>query len=148
MDLPIKSDTAPLNHMVQKIIESSRHVHSLRDPTRGGVATSLNEIAAQAGVGIKLYESAIPVRSETRGACELLGLDPLYIANEGKLIACVAAMDLDTVLAAIRTSSYGQDAQIIGEVTAAHPGKVFMETAIGGTRILDMLTGEQLPRIC
>ena len=148
MDSPIISDTAPLNHMVQKIIESSRHVHTLRDPTRGGVATSLNEIAAQAEVGIKLYESAIPVRRETRGACELLGLDPLYIANEGKLMACVAAADAEAVLAAIRTSPYGKDAQIIGAVTASHPGKVFMETAIGGTRILDMLTGEQLPRIC
>ena len=148
MDSPIISDTAPLNHMVQKIIESSRHVHTLRDPTRGGVATSLNEIAAQAEVGIKLYESAIPVRRETRGACELLGLDPLYIANEGKLMACVAAADAEAVLAAIRTSPYGKDAQIIGAVTASHPGKVFMETAIGGTRILDMLTGEQMPRIC
>ncbi|MBW1960035.1 MAG: hydrogenase expression/formation protein HypE [Deltaproteobacteria bacterium] len=148
MDFPLKSDTAPLNHMVQKIIESSRHVHSLRDPTRGGVATSLNEIAAQAGVGIMIDESAIPVRSETRAACELLGLDPLYIANEGKLIACVAAADTEAVLAAIRTSPYGQDAQIIGEVTAVHRGKVFMETAIGGARILDMLAGEQLPRIC
>lgn len=148
MDLPIKSDTAPLNHMVQKIIESSLHVHTLRDPTRGGLATSLSEIAAQAGVGIKLYEPAIPIRSETKGACELLGLDPLYIANEGKLIACVAAADAETVLAAIRTSPYGQDAQIIGEVTAVHPGKVFMETTIGGTRVLQMLTGEQLPRIC
>jgi len=148
MDSPFKSDTAPLNHMVQKIIESSRLVHTLRDPTRGGVATSLNEISAQAGVGIKLYESAIPVRSETKGACELLGLDPLYIANEGKLIACVAEADAEAVLEAIRSSPYGQDARIIGEVTGAYPGKVVMETAIGGTRILDMLTGEQLPRIC
>ena len=148
MDSFIKSDTAPLNHMVRKMIESSRNVHTLRDPTRGGLATSLNEIAVQAGVGIKLYESAIPIRSETRGACELLGLDPLYVANEGKLIACVAAADAEAVLAAIRTSPFGQDAQIIGAVTASHPGKVFVETAIGGTRILDMLTGEQLPRIC
>ena len=134
--------------MVKRIIESSRHVHTLRDPTRGGVAASLNEIAAQAGVGIKLYESSVPIRSETKGACELLGLDPLYIANEGKLIACAAEADAEAVLAAIRTSPYGRDAQIIGEVTAVHPGKVVMETAIGGTRIVDMPTGEQLPRIC
>ncbi|RJQ57412.1 MAG: hydrogenase expression/formation protein HypE [Desulfobacteraceae bacterium] len=148
MDTSLKSDTAPLNHMVRKMLESSRNIHTLRDPTRGGIATSLNEIAVQAGVGIRLYESAVPVRNETRGACELLGLDPLYIANEGKLLAFVAAADAETMLRAVRTMPYGQDAQIIGEAVSAHPGKVVMETAIGGTRVLDMLTGEQLPRIC
>ena len=126
----------------------SRNIHTLRDPTRGGLATSLNEIAIQAGTGIKLYETEIPVRDETRGACELLGLDPLYIANEGKLIACVAPDDVEGVLAAVQDNPYGKNAAVIGEVLADNPGKVFMETIIGGTRIIDMLTGEPLPRIC
>jgi hydrogenase expression/formation protein HypE len=147
-DSPIRSDTAPLNHMVEEMITASRNIHTLRDPTRGGLATSLNEIAIQAGAGIKLYETEIPVRDETRGACELLGIDPLYIANEGKLIACVAPEDAETVLAAVRNNPYGKDAAVIGEVLADNPGKVFMETLIGGARIIDMLTGEPLPRIC
>ena len=147
-DSPLQSDTAPLNHMVEKMTAVSRNIHTLRDPTRGGLATSLNEIAIQAGAGIKLYETEIPVRDETRGACELLGLDPLYIANEGKLIACVAPDDVEGVLAAVQDNPYGKNAAVIGEVLGNHPGKVFMETAIGGTRIIDMLTGEPLPRIC
>lgn len=148
IDTSLKSDTAPLNHMVRNMMASSNNIHALRDPTRGGIATSLNEIAIQAGLGIKLYESAIPIRNETRGACELLGLDPLYIANEGKLLAFVAAPDANAVLEVIRSTPYGREAQIIGEATADHPGRVVMETAIGGTRILDMLSGEPLPRIC
>jgi hydrogenase expression/formation protein HypE len=147
-DSPLRSDTAPLNHMVEKMTAVSRNIHTLRDPTRGGLATSLNEIAIQAGAGIKLSETEIPVRDETRGACELLGLDPLYIANEGKLIACVAPEDVEGVLAAVQDTPYGRDAAVIGEVLADNPGKVFMETVIGGTRIIDMLTGEPLPRIC
>ena len=147
-DSPLQSDTAPLNHMVEKMTAVSRNIHTLRDPTRGGLATSLNEIAIQAGTGIKLYETEIPVRDETRGACELLGLDPLYIANEGKLIACVAPDDVEGVLAAVQDNPYGKNAAVIGEVLADNPGKVFMETIIGGTRIIDMLTGEPLPRIC
>lgn len=147
-DSPLRSDTAPLNHMVDEMMAVSRNIHTLRDPTRGGLATSLNEIAIQAGIGIKLYETEIPVRDETRGACELLGLDPLYLANEGKLIACVAPEDVDGVLAAVRDNPYGKDAAVIGEVLGDNPGKVFMETVIGGTRIIDMLTGEPLPRIC
>jgi hydrogenase expression/formation protein HypE len=147
-DSPIRSDTASLNHMVEEMMTASRNIHTLRDPTRGGLATTLNEIAIQAGVGIKLYETEIPVRDETRGACELLGIDPLYIANEGKLIACVAPEDAETVLAAVRNNPYGKDAAVIGEVLADNPGKVFMETLIGGARIIDMLTGEPLPRIC
>jgi len=147
-DSPLRSDTAPLNHMVEEMTAASRNIHTLRDPTRGGLATSLNEIAIQAGIGIKLYETEIPVRDETWGACELLGLDPLYIANEGKLIACVAPEDVEGVLAAVRDNPYGKDAAVIGEVLADNPGKVFMETVIGGTRIIDMLTGEPLPRIC
>ncbi|MFC1798720.1 hydrogenase expression/formation protein HypE [Thermodesulfobacteriota bacterium] len=148
LESSLKSDTAPLNGLVQDMLAASKNIHTLRDPTRGGVATTLNEIAMQSGIGIRLVESTIPVRDEAKGACELLGLDPLYIANEGKLLACVAPEDTAKVLAAVRDNTYGQDAAIIGEVTAGNPGKVLMETAIGGTRIIDMLSGEPLPRIC
>jgi len=145
---PLKSDTAPLNHLVDELISSSDQIHVLRDPTRGGVATTLNEIAMQSNVGIVLFEDAIPVRDEVRGACELLGLDPLYIANEGKLLACVSPEQAENVLNAMRKNKYGKDACIIGEVTSHNPGKVLLKTTIGGTRIVDMLVGEQLPRIC
>ncbi len=144
----IKSDTAPLNHMVQEMITASSQIHTLRDPTRGGVGTSLNEIAAQSKVGIKIYEAAIPIREEVSGICELLGFDPLYIGNEGKLLAFVGPDHAEKALDAIKANEYGKDASIIGEVVADSPGKVFMKTTIGGTRIVDMLTGEQLPRIC
>lgn len=147
-DSPLQSDSAPLNHLISDMIAASQQIHSLRDPTRGGLATSLNEIALQSQVGIRLDEAAIPIRDEVRGACELLGLDPLYIANEGKLIAVVSAEEADRVLAVMQKNKCGADARLIGEVTADHPGKVMMQTAIGGTRIVDMLTGEQLPRIC
>ncbi|HEX9972245.1 MAG TPA: hydrogenase expression/formation protein HypE [bacterium] len=147
-DTSLESDSAPLNHLVADMIAASRQIHTLRDPTRGGVATSLNEISLQSQVGIKLYEDALPIRNEVRGVCELLGLDPLYIANEGKLIATVSSDDADTLLAAMRNNKYGSGACIIGEVIANFAGKVMMQTAIGGTRIVDMLTGEQLPRIC
>lgn len=147
-DSPLQSDSAPLNHLVADMIATCQQIHTLRDPTRGGLATSLNEIALQSQVGIRLDEAAIPIRDEVRGACELLGLDPLYIANEGKLIAIISAEDADKLVAAMQKNKYGKDACIIGEVTANHPGKVRMQTAIGGTRIVDMLTGEQLPRIC
>lgn len=144
----IKSDTAPLNHMVQEMITASSQIHTLRDPTRGGVGTSLNEIAAQSKVGIKIYEAAIPIREEVSGICELLGFDPLYIGNEGKLLAFVGPDHAEKALDAIKANEYGKDASIIGEVVDDFPGKVFMKTTIGGTRIVDMLTGEQLPRIC
>ena len=144
----IKSDTAPLNHMVQEMIAASGQIHTLRDPTRGGVGTSLNEIATQSKVGIKIYEAAIPIREEVSGICELLGFDPLYIGNEGKLLAFVGPDHAEKALDAIKANEYGKDASIIGEVVADSPGKVFMKTTIGGTRIVDMLTGEQLPRIC
>jgi hydrogenase expression/formation protein HypE len=144
----LKSDTAPLNHLVEKIIKASDQIHVLRDPTRGGVATSLNEIAQQSDVGMLLYENQIPVRDEVIGACELLGLDPLYIANEGKLIAIVGSDHSELVLQIMKKNKYGKEAKIIGEVTDDHPGKVLLKTTIGGTRIVDMLTGEQLPRIC
>jgi len=120
----------------------------LRDPTRGGVGASLNEIAEKSNSGIKIYENKIPVKNEVKSICELLGFDPLYIANEGKLLAFVSPEDAGKVLSAIREDEFGKDACIIGEVVSGHPGKVFLETGIGGTRMVDMLTGEQLPRIC
>jgi hydrogenase expression/formation protein HypE len=144
----LTSDTAPLNHLVEEMIGASDQIHVLRNPTRGGLATTLNEIAQQSSVGILFVENQIPVKSEVNGACELLGLDPLYIANEGKLIAFVAADHADKILKIIRKNKYGKDAQIIGAVTSEHPGKVLLKTSIGGTRIVDMLAGEQLPRIC
>lgn len=144
----LQSDTAPLNRLVAEMLAVSDNIHTLRDPTRGGVGTSLNEIARQANVGIRLYEDRLPVRAEVTGVCELLGLDPLYVANEGKLVACVAANDAEKILHAMKKNQYGRDAVMIGEVLAEHPGKVFLSTTIGGTRIVDMLTGEQLPRIC
>jgi hydrogenase expression/formation protein HypE len=144
----VKSDTAPLNHMVRSMLAAGPGVHALRDPTRGGLGTALNEIADKSAVGIRIREDRIAVKAEVAGLCELLGFDPLYLANEGKLIAFVAPEDADAVLAAMRRDPYGRDAALIGDVTAEHPGKVFMDTRIGGTRIVDMLTGEQLPRIC
>ena len=147
-DSNIQSDSAPLNHMVKKILAASDKVHVLRDPTRGGVGTTLNEIAESSRVGIDLKENQLPVRDAVAGVCELLGFDPLYVANEGKLLAFVAAEDVEAVLAAIRSDPYGREAVVIGEVTADHPCQVVMETRIGGRRIVDMLTGEQLPRIC
>jgi len=144
----IKSDSAPLNRMVEKIFTASKKVHVLRDPTRGGVGTSLSEIAEKSNSGIRIFENKIPVKNEVKGICELLGFDPLYIANEGKLLAFVSPEDADKVLSAVREDEFGKDACIIGEVVSGHPGKVFLETGIGGIRMVDMLTGEQLPRIC
>lgn len=147
-DAPVESDTASLNHMVAKMLAVCKDVHVLRDPTRGGVGTALNEIAAQSGVGIKIYEKMIPLKNEIAGICELLGFDPLYVANEGKLIAFVPPDYAAEVLAAMRADELGQEACIIGETVADNPGRVTMQTRIGGARIVDMLTGEQLPRIC
>ena len=147
-DSDVKSDSAPLNHMVQAVLASGCPVHVLRDPTRGGLGTTLNEIAVQSTVGIRLFEDRVPVREPVRGICELLGFDPLYLANEGKLIAIVPGPDADNVLDIIRRDEFGKDAVIIGEVTDQDPGRVVLETIIGGTRMVDMLTGEQLPRIC
>ncbi|MFC2056303.1 hydrogenase expression/formation protein HypE [Chloroflexota bacterium] len=144
----LKSDCAPLNQLVIEMLQGSRCINCLRDPTRGGLATSLNEIANQSGVGIEIEEKLILVRDEVRGACELLGLDPLYIANEGKLVAVVASADADKVLAKIRRTQYGHEAAIIGEVVNGHPGRVVIKTPYGSSRILDMLSGELLPRIC
>jgi len=147
-DLSVKSDSAPLNHLTRRMFESGGMIHVLRDPTRGGVATSLNEIAQTSGVGIKLFEKNLPVKSEVLGMCELLGLDPLYLANEGKLLAFVAPQDAEAVLAVMKKDPMAQEACIIGEVIGENPGRVFMQTRIGGQRIVDMLAGEQLPRIC
>jgi hydrogenase expression/formation protein HypE len=149
----IESDCAPLNSLVAAMLEVSGPngdcpIHVLRDPTRGGVATTLNEIAARSDVGMLLQEDAIPVRDSVQGACELLGLDPLYVANEGKLLAIVSADSADKVLKCMREHPLGQDAAMIGEVVAEHAPMVRMKTSIGGTRILDVMFGEQLPRIC
>ena len=147
-DTDVQSDSAPLNHMVQKMIATGTDIHVLRDPTRGGVGTALNEIALTSEVGIRIQEERIPVKKTVNGICELLGFDPLYLANEGKLLAFVSAADTRMVLDAMHEDPQGRKACIIGEVTSDHPGKVVMETRIGGTRFVDMLTGEQLPRIC
>jgi hydrogenase expression/formation protein HypE len=144
----IKSDTAPLNHMVKQMLTAGQGIRVLRDPTRGGVGTALNEIADKSKMGIKIYEDNIPLKKEVAAACELLGFDPLYLANEGKLLAFVSAEDAAGVLAAIRANPYGKDAAVIGAVVEDHIGKVILETRIGGLRIMDMLAGEQLPRIC
>jgi len=147
-DSDIQTDSAPLNKMVHSLVQSDIDVHVLRDPTRGGLGTTLNEIAAQSKVGIKIDEPCLPVRGAVQGTCELLGFDPLYIANEGKLIAFVPEKDAQKALELIQKDEFGKHAVIIGEVTSNDPGRVLLQTAIGGTRVVDMLTGEQLPRIC
>jgi hydrogenase expression/formation protein HypE len=144
----IRSDTAPLNGLVEEILRVSDNIHVLRDPTRGGVATTLNELAEQSKLGILIDEERIPVSEDVRGACEILGLDPLYIANEGKLLAFVLPDDCERVLAAMRKHVLGRESVVIGEVVNQHHGTVVMKSKIGGTRVVDMLTGEQLPRIC
>lgn len=144
----IKSDCAPLSGMVCELIKGAGGVHVLRDPTRGGLATTLNEIAQQSNVTIRVFESAIPVKKETQGICGMLGLDPLYLANEGKMICIVAREAADRALAILRRNRYGKDAEIIGEITDMPGNRVFLETITGGSRILDMLQIDQLPRIC
>ncbi|MCD6291792.1 MAG: hydrogenase expression/formation protein HypE [Anaerolineae bacterium] len=145
----LKSDVAPLNGLVAAMLEAAPGaIHTLRDPTRGGLATTLNEIAMQSGVSIELEEERIPLRPAVRSACEMLGFDPLYVANEGKLVACVAPEAADDVLAAMKAHPYGRDAAIIGRVGEGPSGQVTIRTPIGGTRVLDMLSGEMLPRIC
>ena len=144
----IESDCAALHQLVADMLEVTTEVHCLRDATRGGVATVLNEIAARSRVGMLLRETEVPVRESVRGACEVLGLDPLYVANEGKLVAVVAADVAEAVVARMRQNPLGRDARVLGEVTDAHPGMVLMKTEVGGTRVLDTLFGEQLPRIC
>jgi hydrogenase expression/formation protein HypE len=144
----IASDTAPLNHLMETILAANADVHVFRDPTRGGVTSALSEIAQTAKVGIRLDESQIPISEEVKGACEILGLDPLYVANEGKLLAIVPANSAQATLTAMRNHPLGSKAAIIGEVVSEHPDFVTMRTRVGGTRVVDMLSGEQLPRIC
>jgi len=144
----IESDCTSLNGLVEVMLAASKDIHVLRDPTRGGVASALNEIAESAQVGISIREEQIQVSEQVRGACEILGFDPLYVANEGKLIAILPASKAEKVLAAMQSHPLGKDSVIIGELTADHPGTVTMKTRIGGSRIVDMLSGEQLPRIC
>jgi hydrogenase expression/formation protein HypE len=144
----VRSDIAPLNGMIAAMLEATDQVHVLRDPTRGGVATALNEIVQQAGVGIILDEARLPVSPPVQAACEILGFDPLYIANEGKLIAIVPAGAADTILRAMRETPYGRDAVQIGQVVAEPVRRVLIRTGFGSTRIVDRLMGEMLPRIC
>ncbi len=144
----LESDTAPLNGLTEAMLASGARLRAVRDPTRGGISSTLNELAAASNVGIKLVEAAIPLRKEVRGACEMLGLDPLYVANEGKLVAVVAAEDAQHLLAVMREHPLGKNAADIGVVTAEHPGMVTMKSVIGGERVVSMLAGEQLPRIC
>ena len=147
-DGPIESDTAALHTLVADMLRASEEIHCLRDPTRGGVATTLHEIAASSNVGVKIDEAKIPVRDSVQGACEILGLDPLYVANEGKLCAVVAGHAADPILRQMRQHPLGRDACLIGEVVAEHPRMVVMKTEIGGSRIVDVPFTEQLPRIC
>lgn len=146
--MSLQSDCAPLNKLVSRMLEVSSRIHSMRDPTRGGLATTLNELARQSKVGIVIEEAKIAVKEEVKAACELLGLDPIYVANEGKLVAIVDPADAGQVLAQMRKNIYGRDAAIIGEVVTEHPGRVIMRTKLGPSRVLDMLSGELLPRIC
>ncbi len=145
---PVQSDAAPLNGLVRLMLEASPHVNAMRDPTRGGMATTLKEIASASAVGIEVDEEKIPVKSAVRAACEMLGLDHLYLANEGKLIAMVPESDGQPVLDAMRQHTYGRDAAIIGRVTSDHPGTVTIRNAFGSRRILEMLASDQFPRIC
>lgn len=144
----IQSDCAPLNGLIADLLAACPDVHVLRDPTRGGVATTLNEIAKQSGVGITLFEKTLPVRPAVAAVCEMLGFDPLYVANEGKVLVILPRESADRALEVMRNSRYGKEAVLIGEVSDSPPGRVLMKTAIGSTRVVDMLAGEMLPRIC
>jgi hydrogenase expression/formation protein HypE len=147
-DAQVESDVAPLNHLIAAMLDASEQIHVLRDPTRGGVASTLNEIARQSQVGIVLDETVIPIRPAVAAACELLGFDPLYIANEGKLLALVPGSEAGQVLRAMQATRYGEQATVVGEVTAEPTGRVLLRTALGSLRVVDMLAGELLPRIC
>ncbi|MBI3343899.1 MAG: hydrogenase expression/formation protein HypE [Gammaproteobacteria bacterium] len=148
LETSVESDCCPLNGLIDAILDVCPAVRSLRDATRGGAATVLNEFAQSSGLAMRIREAALPVREEVKGACEILGLDPLYLANEGKLVAIVPREAADSVLAAMRAHPVGGRAALIGEVCASPAGMVVMETSFGGSRIVDMLVGEQLPRIC
>ncbi len=144
----LQSDVAPLNHLIAAMLNVSPHIHVLRDPTRGGLATTLNEIAVQSNAGILLKEETIPVHPEVNAACEMLGFDPLYVANEGKLVAIVPKEQAEEVLAVMKSTQYGEGAVVIGEVVAEPKSRVLLKTVLGSTRVVDMLAGEMLPRIC
>jgi len=146
--VPVVSDCAPLNGLVSDILKVSTAIHCLRDPTRGGLATTLNELAVQSDAGILIEEDKIPVKDAVRGMCEILGLDPMYVANEGKLVVIAPPEDADRVVEALRGNKYGKDAVVIGEITSGHKGRVALKTRLGASRIVDMLTGDLLPRIC
>lgn len=148
METFIKSDVAPLNHMIENLSKICPHIHVLRDPTRGGLATTLNEICRQSKVGILIEENSIPINPPVRSICEVLGFDPLYVANEGKVIVILPEAEVDAALDCLINEKYGKLATRIGSVTSENPGKVLLKTIVGGTRILDMLSGEMLPRIC
>ena len=148
LDSPIESDCAPLNGLIDALLAAAPGTRTIRDATRGGVATVLNEFAQASQMAIEIDENATPLRPEVKGFCEILGLDPLYLANEGKIIAVVPASEADAALTAMRAHTYGKGAVAIGEIRAGMPGRVTMKTVFGGTRIVDMLVGEQLPRIC
>jgi hydrogenase expression/formation protein HypE len=148
LEASIESDTAPLHELVGALLDATGEVRCLRDPTRGGLATVLAELALAAEVGIAVDESALPVAPEVNGACEILGIDPLYVANEGKLVAVVDGIAADEALAALRSHPFGADAAVVGEVREEPPGLVLLETAFGGSRVIDMLAGDPLPRIC
>ncbi len=148
LETPLESDTAPLNGLVEAILKVCPDVHTMRDPTRGGVATTLNEIAKQSQVGIELWEDKLPFKESVLGAAELLGIDPLYLANEGKVLVIVPKEKAEDVLAVMQAHPYGKEAVVIGEVKPEPRGKVWMRTQLGSKRLIDMLTGEPLPRIC
>ncbi|MFC2013603.1 hydrogenase expression/formation protein HypE [Chloroflexota bacterium] len=147
-EIPVESDCAPLNGLVADMLALSNQIHCLRDPTRGGLASTLNELAMQSGVGIDIEEDKIQVHQSVSAACELLGFDPLYIANEGKLVAMVSPAHAEEILQVMKKNRYGSESTIIGEVVSEHRGRVIMKTVLGASRIVDMLTGELLPRIC
>jgi len=144
----LNSDCAPLNDMVGKMLDACSSIRCMRDPTRGGIATTLNEIASTSNVGMMIEEEKIPVRESVKGICELLGLDPLYLANEGKLIAICPSKEAERLLEVMKSHPLGRNAEVIGRVTEENPRRVILHTLIGGHRILDMLTGAQYPRIC
>lgn len=148
LEPPIKSDTAPLNLLTMDMLKATKNIHAMRDPTRGGIATTLKEIAVASDVCIEIYEDKIPIEDGIRAACELLGFEPFYVANEGILVAFVPEGDAERVLDVMRKNHLGKNAEIIGEVKENPKKMVLLKTSIGGTRIIDMLTGEQLPRIC
>jgi hydrogenase expression/formation protein HypE len=148
LESDVRSDCAPLNGLVAELLKEGEAIHVLRDPTRGGVATTLKEIALQSRAGITLFEERLPFNGAVKGVCAILGLDPLYVANEGKLLAVVASAKAEAVLDRMRSHPLGKEAAIIGEVTAEPAGRVTMETVVGGMRGVEMLAGEQLPRIC